>query len=388
MSIADIRVLDLGWVWAGPLVGAAFADLGADVVKVESSARLDPYRLRGVERDTRYADNRHEASPSFHKLNRGKRSMTIDLRNPAGRDLVLRLAEHADLLIENFRAGTLARLGMGWSELRERNPALVALSMSAGGQVGRWRDMKAYALVTTALAGYESLVAYDGEPPVGGATFGIADPNISSFGVLAAMAGIWRARRTGHGAHIDLSGVESVVAVLGAALVLHEGAALPSVEITVRCAGDDLWLLAALTGPDDLDRLLTGIGSDNAAGRHRWAELVVSADARNALHADVERWTSGQDRDDAVKLLAENGITVTPILSLEERNATAAVRDRTMRIVHPVTGEEPVLESAWGTAEVPNPAPLLGQHTDQVLTEWLDLSDAEIAELRTTGALS
>jgi crotonobetainyl-CoA:carnitine CoA-transferase CaiB-like acyl-CoA transferase len=386
MSIADIRVLDLGWVWAGPLVGAAFADLGADVVKVESSARLDPYRLRGVERDPRYADNRHEASPSFHKLNRGKRSLTIDLRNPAGRDLVLRLAEHADLLIENFRAGTLTRLGLGWPELQKRNPALVALSMSAGGQVGRWRDMKAYALVTTALAGYESLVAYDGEPPVGGATFGIADPNISSFGVLAAMAGIWRARRTGNGAHIDLSGVESVVAVLGAAVVLHEGAALPSVEITARCAGDDLWLLTALTGVDDLARLLATIGV--TGGAHRWAELVVSAEARAALHADVERWTAVRDRDDAVKLVAEAGITVTPVLSLEERNATAAVQDATMRIVHPVTGAEPILRSAWGTAAVPAPAPLLGEHTDQVLTEWLDLSDAEIADLRTTGALS
>jgi crotonobetainyl-CoA:carnitine CoA-transferase CaiB-like acyl-CoA transferase len=386
MSIADIRVLDLGWVWAGPLVGSAFADLGAQVVKVESSARLDPYRLRGVERDERYADNRHEASPSFHKLNRGKRSLTINLRNPAGRDLVLRLAEHADLLIENYRAGTLDRLGLGWPRLRERNPRLVALSMSAGGQVGRWRDMKAYALVTTALAGYESLVAYEGERPVGGATFGIADPNISSFGVLAAMAGIWRARRTGHGAHVDLSGVESVVAVLGAALVLHEGAALPSIEITARCAGDDLWLLAALTGADDLATLLAVTGV--RVGALTWAELAVSADARATLHRDVEGWTAVRERDDVVKLFAEAGLTVTPVLSLEERNATAAVRDRTMRIVHPVTGAESILQSAWGTADVPAPAPLLGEHTDEVLTEWLDLSAAEIAELRTTGALS
>lgn len=385
MSITDIRVLDLGWVWAGPLVGAAFADLGADVVKVESSARLDPYRLRGVERDSRYADVRHEASPSFHKLNRGKRSLTIDLRNPAGRDLVLRLAGQADLLIENFRAGTLERLGLGWSRLREANPRLVALSMSAGGQVGRWRDMKAYALVTTALAGYESLVHYEDEPPVGGATFGIADPNISSFGVLAAMSGIWRARRTGQGAYIDLSGVESVVAVLGAALVAHEGATPPSVEIVARCQGDDLWLLASLSGPDDVARLATVVGS--AAG-HDWADLVASARARADLHRAVEAWTSTMDREDAVKQLAEDGITVTPVLSIEERNATAAIRDRTMQIVHPVTGEEQVLQSPWGTVATPAPAPLLGEHTEQVLTEWLDLTTDDIAELRTTGALS
>lgn len=385
MSIADIRVLDLGWVWAGPLVGAAFADLGADVVKVESSARLDPYRLRGVERDSRYADVRHEASPSFHKLNRGKRSLTVDLRNPAGRDLVLRLAGQADLLIENYRAGTLERLGLGWSKLKASNPRLVALSMSAAGQVGRWRDMKAYALVTTALAGYESLVRYPDEPPVGGATFGIADPNISSFGVLAAMAGIWRARRTGQGAHIDLSGVESVIAVLGAALVAHEGAAQPSVEVTARCQGDDQWLVAALTGPDDLARLLSVVGS---AQRHDWPDLLTSATSRRDLHRAVEAWTSTLDREDAVKQLAEGGVTVTPVLSIEERNATAAIRDRTMRIVHPVTGEEQVLQSPWGTVATPAPAPLLGQHTDEVLSEWLHLSADEIAALRTTGALS
>ena len=125
---------------------------------------------------------------------------------------------------------------------------------------------------------------------------------------------------------------------------------------------------------------------DDLAGD--WAELVGSAQARAALHRDVEGWTAALDRGDAVKQLAESGLTVTPVLSIEERNATQAVHDNTMRIVHPVTGEDQILRSPWGTAAVPAPAPLLGQHTDQVLTDWLDLSDSEIAELRTTGALS
>ena len=128
----------------------------------------------------------------------------------------------------------------------------------------------------------------------------------------------------------------------------------------------------------------------HSTGSYRpgYASSSASPTARAALHADVERWTAVRERDDAVKLVAEAGITVTPVLSLEERNATAAVQDRTMRIVHPVTGEEPILQSPWGTVDVPDPAPLLGQHTDQVLTEWLDLTDTQIAELRTTGALS
>ena len=370
MKLDGVKVLDLGWVWAGPLVSAAFADLGADVVKVESSARLDPYRLRGVERDPRYTDvNRHEASPSFHKLNRGKRSIRVNLRHPAGRDLVLRLAEQADLLIENFSGGTLARLGLDWPVLRERNPALVALSMSAGGQTGRWRDMRAYALITTAMAGYESLIAYPGEDPVGGATFGIADPTISSFGVFGAMAAVWSARRTGQGAYLDLSGVESVISVLGAAFLPPDDAETAPTQHCLPCAEADSWVAVGLV--DDRER----------AALAKLAGLDGGPTADDLLWTEVADWSATLPRAEVLARLWGERITAVPVYSIEERNADPALASHPMSIAHPVTGPEDILPSPWGTADVPRPAPLLGQHTEVVLREWLGLSDTDIAEL-------
>lgn len=380
-----IRVLDLGWVWAGPLVSSAFADLGADVVKVESRRRLDPYRLRGVERDPRYDDgNRYEASPSFHKLNRGKRSLTINLREPKGRDLILRLAEVADVLIENYSAGTLERLGLGWSELRRRNPRLVAISMSAGGQKGRWSRLRAYALVTTALAGYESLISYAGEAPIGGATFGVADPGMASFGVLAVMAGLWRARRDGRGAYVDLSGIESVIALLGAAFVPGAEDA-PALQLCLPCAGDDNWVVAVIDDPEAASQLASELGD---AALPDWAAAISDSTQRAALLAQVSAWSLTRSPADVLAGLGRAGIAAAPVWSIEERNAAPQIAGALIDIKHPVTGVERILPSPWGTEGVPAAAPLLGQHVDEVLREWLELSDAEIGELRDQEILS
>jgi crotonobetainyl-CoA:carnitine CoA-transferase CaiB-like acyl-CoA transferase len=390
-TLAGLKVLDLGWVWAGPLVGSALADLGADVVKVESGRRMDPYRMRGVERRADLGDLRREASPSFHKLNRSKRSITVDLRDPAGRELFLELAGTADLIVENFQAGTLDRLDLGWPVLHAANNRLVVLSMSAGGATGRWANLKAYALITSALAGYEALVRYPGEPPVGSATFGVADPTVAAFGLLAALSGLARARRTGRGAHLDLSGVEAVLGVLGLpfleAAAPAEDAEPVVVELTPRCAGDDAWVAVALTGPGDWKRLVATCGSD--ADWPDWHRLATEPAVRATAARRIETaWTGTTDADDVAARLVAAGLAAAPVLSVEQRNERSPWADGRTTIDHPVTGPEPAYPSPWGSLLPPRPAPLLGEHTDEVLADWLDYPADRVAALRAEGVLS
>jgi crotonobetainyl-CoA:carnitine CoA-transferase CaiB-like acyl-CoA transferase len=372
-------VLDLGWIWAGPLVGAAFAEMGADVVKVESLKRFDPYRLRGVERMRELGDQRREASPSFHKLNHSKRSLTLDLRSEEGRALLLRLAGKANLLLENFSAGTLERLGVGWPVLKAANPRLVVVSMSAGGQQGQWRDLRAYALITSAMAGYESLISYDGEEAIGGPTFGVADPTVSAFGLLGALSALHHAQRTGEGRHVDVSGIESLMSVMPEAFlgVERNGSApgpLPAVEFTVGDPAADEWHVLVLTAEDQW----------TALGGSGWDELLVSMDARRS----AGEWLASRPAAEVLAAAADAGIASAPVLTVEARNARPPIADLIGELEHPVTGPETTHPSPWGSWEEPRPAPLLGQHTDEILREWLELDDAAIADLRDRGALT
>jgi len=386
-SLAGLRVLDLGWVWAGPLVGAALADLGADVVKVEAEGRFDPYRLRGVERRRDLGELRREASPSFHKLNRSKRSIALNLRTAEGLDVLLRLAGRADLLLENFSAGTQERLGLGWERLKAANPEIVSLSMSAGGQQGQWRDLRAYALVTSGLAGYESLVAYEGEEPVGAPTFGVADPTVSAFGLLGALAAIWRARRTGRGAYIDLSGVEALMGVMPEAFLDVEGnrdgheRTVAAFEFTLGDVDEDRWVVFVVTSEAQWNAFCQALGGTPPA---TWARLAEAAGARVASR----EWLAGLPLQSCVAAAAAAGVASAPVLSVEERNATAPIRDLMGELTHPVTGPEPWHPSPWGTWREPSPAPRLGEHTDAVLQEWLGMEAAELADLRDSGAFS
>lgn len=381
--LTGARVVDLGWIWAGPLVTAGLASLGADVVKVESARRFDPYRLRGVERLDVPLAARRELSPSFHRLNQGKRSVDIDLKSEAGHAVLLRLVGAADMLVENFSAGTLDRLGLSWEVLRAVNPRLVVLSMSGGGETGRWKQLRAYALIASALAGYESLIGYPGEVPLGGPTVGVADPTAAAFGFLAATAALHRAGETGLGCHIDLSNTEAVIALLPYAFLDDQDTAAdrPHLELTLRSAGVDAWLAVVVTNESEWEALRVATGTAESAPV--WAELPASAEAARLA---LEKWSSGRDRDEAVAELVMQGLAAVPILDAEEiRSADAPARTT---IEHPLGGAEVAARSPWGETVDPRPAPLLGQHTDAVLREWLGASDAEIDGLRAAGAVS
>ena len=214
--LAGLRVIELAWVWSGPMVGQLLADLGAEVIKVEAPGRFDLYRTRGLEAERGKMDEtaRLESSLYFHSLNRNKIGLSLDLKQPGGLQTLKDLAAQSDLLIENFTVGTMDRLGLGAEVLAAINPALVQLSMSGPGKGSSVEQLRSYGLVLSALGGAEALIRHDGEF-LGSPTFSLSDPNAATFGTLSALAAVLQAGETGIGQALDLSQIESAATLAG-----------------------------------------------------------------------------------------------------------------------------------------------------------------------------
>jgi crotonobetainyl-CoA:carnitine CoA-transferase CaiB-like acyl-CoA transferase len=245
--LQGLRVLDLAWVWSGPAVSTALGDLGADVVKIESATRPDNTRLRGASlvRPPRSDAPSMEVTEYFHALNRGKRSVALDLKTEAGREMLRELADQADVIIENLSPGVMERWGIAPETVLESNPACTFISMRGFGDHTSLGGLRAYAGVLTSAAGVEDLVRYEGEAPIGGMTVGFSDAFAASQALLLALAGVHCAAHRGHGAAITLSQFECAVIANGRNLVDEQlGGALPPDPLTDQLveavAGEDL----------------------------------------------------------------------------------------------------------------------------------------------------
>ncbi|MGH3359791.1 MAG: CoA transferase [Nocardioidaceae bacterium] len=231
-SMSDVVVLDLSWVWSGPAAGVMLADLGATVIKIESRTRPDNSRLRGQPtiRSVPSDAPAIELTPYFHGVNRGKRSISLDLTTEEGRAILQRLASQADVIIENLSPGVMQRFGIAPEQVHEHNPGCVYLSLRGYREHPSTEGLRAYAPVLSGGAGIEALVGYEGESPIGMMTYGFSDANAASQGALLALAGLWARRERGSGAAVTLSQLEAAVIANGRNLVASQ---LPGRDTTI-----------------------------------------------------------------------------------------------------------------------------------------------------------
>lgn len=390
-----LRVLDLSWVWSGPMVTSILADFGADVIKIEHPSHPDSVRTRG--RPLREGNELEgpiaELNPWFNQLNHGKRSAVLDLKSD--RTKILALAASCDVVVENMRPGALDKVGLGYSDLARMNPALVMLSMSLPGQWGPLRHMKGYAGIMTSMAGLESLVGYreaGGEQTVVGmAKTALGDPNAAVHGVTVLLAALHRRKRTGRGAWIDLAQTDAILGILAGPLLesqLYGGAPVVGNEHPLHaphghfpCVGKNQWVAIAVQ-TDAQWRAVVRVA--HAAELEPYA--CFDAAARLARRRDIEQalgaWTSQKARDAMVAMLIEAGVPAAPVASFEDTNiAWKQARGLARRVDHPYIGPQDVLVPPWHfgglTAGASRPAPLLGADTEEVLRE--------LAELTTSG---
>lgn len=374
--LQGLRVLDLSWVWAGPMVTMVLADLGAEVIKIESRDRPDGSRTRG--RPSRNGEPvpgpELEVTPYFHQVGHGKLSFEADLKDPSAREQILRMARDSDVLVENMRPGVMTRLGLSYEDLSAVNPGLVMLSMTLAGQEGPLAQMKGYAPVMGGLSGLEGLLGYGPDDVTGMYTFSFCDPNGATYGLVSLLAALASRQHTGRGSWIDLSQLEAAVMALPVQVgtVQDPSAAGPQanadaryrLQFAVRCAGPDEWVAITAVTEKEVKRL---------------SEVVASVSADGDIRLAVESWALARSRDEVLLALRSADIPVEPVLTWPDVVARRmrSGHPQTLEVHHPFGGLERIHVPPWrfphSVPGIARRAPLLGEHTE-VVSESLGLS--------------
>ena len=386
--LCGTRVLDFSRVLAGPYATLVLADLGAEVIKVELPGTGDESRGFGpfVGGESAY----------FMSVNRGKRSITLDLHRPAGTELAARLAEISDILVENFRPGTMTRYGLGYEALRRRAPRLVYASISGFGQTGPYAQRPAYDVIIQAMSGIASITGPPGGPPVRVGS-SVADLSAALYSVVGILAALARARETGHGQHLDVSMLDCQVALLENALARYAasgqvpgplGSRHPSITPFQFFEAADGYVVVA-AGNDGLwERLCHALGCPDLVRDERFDTNA----RRTENHTDLEPLLALAFAGDTVEAwcrrLEEAGVPCGPVQDMGHVAADPHLRERGMleTVHHPKAGDltVPAMPLRFsGVERAPaRPAPELGQHTEAVLSGLLGLSREELDQLR------
>ena len=398
--LSGLRVLDFGHVWAGPYCAATLADMGAEVIRIESAHRLDVHRRQGPYPANQPGLNR---SAVWNSQNRGKQSLTLNLSTARGRELAREMAAQADVVIENFAPGVMQRMGLGYEQLRTVHPGLVMVSLSAFGQSGPQAATVGYGPSLDAWSGVNVHTAYRGGPP--NALGGIfPDTGSALYGACALLAALERRDRTGAGCHIDVSELEvSILFVadlfleqINVAPVHALGNSHPSMfpHGCYRCAGEDAWI--ALSVPDA--KAWQGLCS--LLERPDWAAdpEFAAASGRIAhgerIEAAISAWALPLDPQRAMRMLQERGVPAAPAYDASALLSDPHLQARGFfrKVRHPEVGDQTLYGPIWrvvrGAGEDPSgdlppirPAPLLGQHSHELLRSILGMGDGEIERL-------
>jgi crotonobetainyl-CoA:carnitine CoA-transferase CaiB-like acyl-CoA transferase len=393
LPLSGLRILDLTWVWSGPMVTSALCDLGAEVIKVEHAKHPDPARVRGrgLRGGVPVGGPAVESSPYFNQLGHGKKSFAVDMATEEGRDMILALARNCEIVIENMRPGVLDRRGLGYEALVRVNENVILMSMSTMGQTGPASQIKGYGVVMSGLAGLEKLVGY-GADTMGLFNLALSDPNAGSHALTVLLAALLRKRQTGQGCWIDLSQTECTICMLTEPLL--EAQILGEVVIPgnnhtdfrphghFRCVGADAWVAVSVRNQaqrDELARALTG-----------W----LGRPLRESLKEELRQWAANQSPEVAARELRTLAIPAAPVQTYESLSASGwfSARDFTANLDHPYLGAQAVVGLPWRVnglgPRLADSAPLLGQHTQQVAKELLGLHDDVIEALVTAGTLA
>ncbi len=397
-ALAGLKVADFAWAVAGPQVGRMLADFGATVVRVESSFRLDSTRQQGPFHGGSYDPQR---SAGFDNCNANKLGLTLDMTMPEGRDIARQLALWADVLVESFRPGQMAKFGLDYAELAIENPGLIMVSSSLLGQSGPHSSFGGFGNIGAALSGFQHLTGLPAALPVGpyGAYTDLPAPR---FALIALLAALDARRRTGLGAHIDIAQVEAAAALL--APEIADAAATGRIKPAqgnrdvamapngvFKTSGEDEWV--AISVRSDAEWVLLAELIGGAALSPSYLTLAGRQAQESALEMLVAGWAAGQAAQQLEDRLQAAGIAAHKVAAPADVMADPhlAARGAFIRLPHPELGETIFEAARCDLSETPaeyiRPAPSFGRDAAAVLGGILGLDAARIAALEAKGVL-
>ena len=402
LPLLGIRVLDFTWAWAGPFCTMQLAHLGAEVIRVESEKRVCVTRALPPFADDLPGPGR---AGYYNQYNQGKRSITLDLSRPDAIAVALELARYCDVVSDNFAAGVMDRLGLGYAKIRAQRPDIVMLSMSGYGQTGPLKGYVSYGPPAAATAGLFGLSGYEGHGP---SEIGIsyADPNAGIFGAVAVMVALMHRARTGEGQFIDQSQLETALALLPEGLLefAFNGAQPERVgnrnpmmaphNCYKASGGDDKWVSIAVGSEAEWHAFCQVIGQPALASDPRFSDTAARKQNEDALDRIISQWTRERDRWDITRDLQGAGVAAFPSMSNKDLATDAHLRERgyLVELEHPIVGRRTHVGIPWTMSATPchirSVAPMRGADTDSVLREVLGYTPDRIRKLRESGALS
>jgi crotonobetainyl-CoA:carnitine CoA-transferase CaiB-like acyl-CoA transferase len=384
-QLSHVRVLDLSRIMAGPWAGQILADLGADVIKVERPGAGDDTRAWGPP-FLEGPGGRSDAG-YFLSVNRGKRSVALDLATREGQDIVRAIAAQSDIVLENFKVGTLARYGLGYEDLNKVNPKLIYCSITGFGQDGPRRDHAAYDFMIQALGGLMSVTGEaDGRPGGGPQKVGvpIVDIMTGMYAVIAVLAALARRDQTGEGNHIDIGMLDVQVSFLANQAMnylvsgktpVRTGNGHPNIQPQDVFPCRDGHIVLAIGNDGQFARLCEVVGVPELASDERFARNAQRVVNRSVLTPIIVERLSARDMTDWCSMLAAAGVPAGPINTIPMILDDEQVRHRQMvvKVPHPVAGEVSLLASPMRFKDAPvtydRPPPQVGEHTEEVLRQ-------------------
>jgi formyl-CoA transferase len=392
LPLHGLKVIEMGQLIAGPFASKMLGEFGAEVIKIEPPGVGDPLR--------KWRKLKDGTSLWWHVQSRNKQSLTLDLKAAEGQDIVRQLVAEADVVVENFRPGTLEEWGLGWDELSRLNPRLIMLRISGYGQTGPYRDLPGFGVIGEAMGGLRHLSGYPGQPPVR-VGVSIGDSLSSLYGVIGVLLALQERNRSGKGQEIDVALYESVFGMMESLVPEYDafgyirepaGSALPGITPSNSyLCNDGAYVLIAGNGDSIYKRLMNLIGRQDLADDPRFAHNDGRAQQAELIDAAIDEWTLKHSRDEVIEALKAARVpagypyTAADIVN-DPHYLVRQMIERVQTTAGPlkVPGVLPKLSRTPG--RIGTGGPQLGEHTGDVLA-GLGLSDKQVKGLRERGVI-
>lgn len=394
--LSGIRVLDFGSFLAGPVGAMALAQLGAEVIKVETRKRPDGARFFVQAQTSGAVPDPAYGAQFFNVSNLNKKSLTVDISTPEGSSLIKKLSKHIDIFIENMKPGTMAKHGLGYEDLKKENPQIIYISSSACGQSGPEKFFIGYAATFASKAGLGHLTGFADTKP---STFvGSVDIRSATMAATAALAALNYRDNSGEGQYIDLSSLEAIASQLGDVYLDYtvnqnaptrngnhrEGYAPNS---AYPCRGEDQWVSISVFTEEEWSSLCQCMDQPELSQDPRFCDYERRYANQDELDKIIAQWTYNKEKYVLTELLQKAGVPASPTMSGKDLmdDPHVLARESYSYMYHPLMERDFVTNPPWRFSETPSRnvrhAPKLGEHTEEVLKNYLGLSDELIADL-------